>query len=347
MINDEFHALLAPLHAEDFGLASTHLSERAPMRVCLIVGEGSTSVVELRRLDPCTTPADRLAQVRDECDEAQLGEIVDELVTEIDRYGSSLMLAAWLGTTGRSWAVERRPALAIAIEVAARLNVRDVDLVIVDVLGDEDAHPLVRRVAAQCARHVQFRDHATRCAAWRGLRRALDAWLEEDAYLLAAPAIPSAVLGDADAVMWLLDVVARRPPAAAHAAALGLLDLLSGTTSPRVVVADRERDQVVRTALKRFSESGTTTALAGSLIWLTGAAATSATLSEAIEGIHQAFTAGVGDAPAGAVAAGRLLLQGPLSGEASRQFAMAMAPETDVSQRFWALVHRPRPQWRS
>jgi len=346
MINDELHALLAPLHAEDFGLASTHLSERAPMRVCLVVGEGSASVVELRRLDPGTTPADRLAQVRDERDEARLGEVADELVTEIDRYGSSLMLAAWLGTTGRSWVVERRPALAIAIEVAARLNVRDADLVIVDVLADHDAHPLVKRVAAQRARHVQFRDHATRCAAWYGLRRSLDAWLEEDASQ-AAPAIPSAVLGDADAVPWLLDVVARRPPEAAHAASLGLLDLLSGTTSPRVAVADREREQVVRTALKRFSESGTTAALAGSLIWLSGAAATSATLGEAIEGIHQAFTAGVGDAPAGAVAAGRLLLQGPLSGEASRQFAMAMAPETDVSQRFWALVHRPRPQWRS
>jgi hypothetical protein len=287
-----------------------------------------------------------LAQVRDDSDEAQLGEIVDELVADIDRNGSSLLLASWFGTTGRSWVAERRPGLAIAIEVAARLNVRDVDIVIVDVLADLDAHPLVRRVAAQRARHVQFRDRATRRAAWSGLRRSLDAWLDEDPYL-AAPAIPSAVLGDADAVTWLLDVVARRPPAAAHAAALGLLDLLSGTTSARIVVDDDGREQVVRVALKRRSEPDATAALAGSLIWLVGAAATRATLREAVEGIHQAFTAGVGDAPAGAVAAGRLLLQGPLGEEASRQFAVAMAPETEASQRFWALVHRPRPQWRS
>ncbi len=345
--HDDLHPLFAPHYAEDFGLAQEHLLKQPATRVCLIAGADKTLHVELRRLDPGLMPIDRLARICDEQDEDRLGELADDLATEIEMYGASLMLADWLGRTGRQWVAERRPALAVAIEAAARLNVRDVDLLIAEVLADRDGHRLVRRVAAHRARHVQFRDRELRAAAWRGLRLALDAWLDEDPQI-AVPAIPSAVLGDTEAVTWMIDVVVQRPPQAAHAAALGLLDLLSGATRTRVIVGDQERERIVRAALSRRARSaGNPAVLAGSLVWLLGAAATHATLGEVIEVIHQAFDRGAGDEPAGAIAAARLLVQGPLSQEALRQIAALMPPETTLSQRFWALVHRPRPAWRS
>lgn len=340
--HQDLHPLFAPHYAEGFEFAQEHLLKQAATRVRLVARGGKQWRVELSRLDPWLMTVERLARIGEEQDEALLGDLADDLVAEIEMYGTSLMLADWLGITGVQWVAERRPALAVAIEAAARLNVRDVDLLIANVLADREAHPLVRRVAAHRARHVQFRDRALQVTAWSALRKALEIWLDGDPQA-AASAIPSAVLGESEAVAWLCDVVVRRPAPAAHAAALGLLDLLSGATRARVFAGDQEREQVVHAVMARRARTAeTSSSLAGSLVWLLGAAATHATLSQVIEVIHQAFASGTGDEPAGAVAAARLLVQGPLSKDVPRQIAALMPPETALAQRFWVLVHRAR-----
>ncbi len=343
--DEDLRPLYAPLHAEDFGLTSTHLSEHAPVRVRLVVESGSMRVV-LRKLDAGGELDELLEAVRDVADEVVLGESARALLGEVDRRRATLKLTDWLATHGAKWAEERRHGLVVAIEVASRLDAREADRIIAIVLRDDHADPLTRRIAAHRARHVTFRDDELRRHAWEGVRRWVEAWIDRDPEQ-TAPVVPSAAVGGLPALDWLLGLVEHSNEQIARAAATGLLDLLAGSTRPRVTIDAADRERVVHAACRARAGAPGRVERNATLVWLLGAAATPTTMEEVAVAVRDAFQSGGGDEPVAAVQAARMLVLGSSNDMATQCLHRAFETAPGDADRFWRLVNQLRPSWPS
>lgn len=337
-------SLVAPLYAEDFGLNSTQLTDREPGRVRTSAG-GDVSV---RGLDADHNLAGRLAAIGREVDRRVLGDRVDTLHRDVERYGWELELRAWLRAGAADPVRRRRPGLAVVLEVAARLDLEGLDVVVADVLLDPDADGLVVEVAAHRARHVRFDEGETRFRAWAGLVARLDAGAEAPWAVQAVPSL--AHLGLAGSIPWLTATAAHGAVDVARAAAYGLLDLGAGSTRPKADIDAATLETSSRALLARWrreqdsdERSVARRDLRGPLLWALGSLATEATTAEVADAIRETIVRDDALEAAGALAAARGLLRGRARGGASRALGAALrrAP-TDTADRFWGLLAQAR-----